>query len=588
MHAPLLKHIRTITLAAAATCALATPTAALAQVHIESKVDIAFNRYYSFEQLVEFMEAFEREYPHLVKTKVIGQSYEGRDLVLVIINNEETGPDTDKPAMWIDGSIHANEIQASEVCLYTIWYLTKSHGHNAMLTDLIDRTAFYILPVVSPDSRVYWFEQPSTPNTSRQNMRPVDNDRDGEFDEDPPNDLDGDGSITGMWKEDPDGRWRRSIDDPRVFERVADDQIGGWTFLGQEGTDLDGDGRINEDGPGGDDMNRNWPAGWQPNYVQRGAGEYPLHNSETRAIADFILSRPNIGSAQAYHNTGGMILRGPGTPERANMYPAEDLRVYNALARTGEEMIPYYRYLIIHEDLYTVHGGFVNWVAETLGIISYTNELWTTEKYFQRDVRRPDESRQWLWRDRLAFGELFTDFTEYDHPQYGKILVGGPNKWSARITPPFMLEEECHRNFAFTMYHAGEMAQLRFGRTEVHSLGDNLWSVTFEIRNERIIPTRTRQAANRRIGMPDLLTIGGDSGAVLASGTIRTWFDQQMTPLDPTGTQPGRLLIDSGIPGRGSTIFRAIVSGEPGTELTVAYSAEKAMDISTTIRLEAD
>lgn len=579
------RHIRKAISALTIGAATAVAPPALAQVHIESKVDIAFNRYYPLDQVYEFMYAFEREYPHLVKTKVLGKSYEGRDMLLLIINNEATGPDTEKPAMWIDGSIHANEIQATEVCLYTIWYLTKSHGRNAMLTDLIDRTAFYIMPVVSPDSRAYWFEQPSTPNTSRQNMRPVDNDRDGLFDEDPPNDLDGDGSITGMWKEDPNGRWRRNPDDPRIFERVADDQTGGWTFLGQEGTDLDGDGRINEDGPGGDDMNRNWPAGWQPNYVQRGAGDYPLQNSETRLIADFILSRPNIASAQAYHNTGGMILRGPGTPERANMYPAADLRVYNELARVGEELIPYYRYLIIHEDLYTVHGGFVNWVAETLGIISYTNELWTTEKYFQRDIRRPDEQRQWLWRDKLAFGELFTDFTEYDHPEYGKVLIGGPNKWSARITPPFMLEEECHRNFAFTMFHAGEMAQLRFGQTDVKPLGNNLWQVTFEIHNDRIIPTRTQQATNRRIGLPDLLTIEGDNATVVTSGTIRTWLDRQMTPVDSTHAQPGRLLIDSGISGRGSTIFRAIVAAPPGAKLNLAYSAQKAIDISTTLEL---
>ncbi len=561
---------------------------AIAQVHIESKVDISFNRYYPHEQIVEFIYDFEREYPDLVTVKVIGKSHEGRDMLLVIINNDETGADTDKPAMWIDGSIHANEIQATEICMYTIWYLTKGYGQNKMITDLVDRTAFYIVPVVNPDSRTYWFNEPSTPNSSRANTRPVDSDRDGLFDEDPPNDLDGDGSITGMWKEDPDGRWRRNEKDPRIFERVADDEVGGWTYLGSEGTDLDGDGRINEDGPGGDDMNRNWPAGWQPNYVQRGAGDYPLQSPETRAIADFILTRPNIAAAQAYHNTGGMILRGPGTPERANMYPPGDLRTYNELARIGEEMIPYYRYLIIHEDLYTVHGGFVNWVAETLGIISFTNELWTTEKYFQRDVRRPNDEQQWIWRDKLAFGELFTDFTEYDHPEHGKVLIGGPNKWSARVTPPFMLEEECHRNFAFTMFHAGEMAQLRFGRTDVERLDDGLWQVTFEIHNDRIIPTRTQQAANRGIGHPDLLEIDAGTGSVIASGTIRTRRDDQMTPLTGPDQPQDRLLINSGISGKGSTIFRMIVSGDPGSDLTVRYQADKAKDIETVIRLEAD
>ena len=35
-----------------------------------------------------------------------------------------------------------------------------------------------------------------------------------------------------------------------------------------------------------------------------------------------------------------------------------------------------------------------------------------------------------------------------------------------------MLEEECHRNFAFTMYHAGEMPLLEWGRVEVKRLGE--------------------------------------------------------------------------------------------------------------------
>lgn len=569
-----------------AAAALATPGAALAQTHIESRVDIAFNRYYPFEQLVEFMYDFEREYPNLVRTQVIGKSQEGRDMVLVTINNEATGPDTEKPAMWIDGSIHANEVQASEVCMYTIWYLTKEYGKNQMITDLVDRTAFYILPVVNPDSRVYWFEEASTPNSSRANKRPVDNDRDGLFDEDPPNDLDGDGSITQMWKEEPGGRWRRNQRDPRIFERVGPDEEGGWTFLGSEGTDLDGDGRINEDGPGGDDMNRNWPAGWQPNYVQRGAGEYALHNPETKAVADFILSRPNIGAAQSYHNTGGMILRGPGSPTRGDMYPRADLAVYDELANIGVEMIPYYRYLIIHEDLYTVHGGFVNWTAETLGIISFTNELWTTEKYFQRDVRRPNEEQQWLWRDRLAFGDLFKDFTEYDHPEYGRILIGGPNKWSARITPPFMLEEECHRNFAFTMLHAGEMAELRFGEPRIERMDGDLWSVTFEIHNDRTIPTRTAQAANRRIGLPDLLEIAGDGVSVIASGTVSSWRDKQISRANPAGQDQSRILNNRGIGSKASTMYRLIVAAPAGSTLSLNYSAEKARDISTTILLE--
>ena len=57
----------------------------------------------------------------------------------------------------------------------------------------------------------------------------------------------------------------------------------------------------------------------------------------------------------------------------------------------------------------------------------------------------------------MLFGQTHSDWTEVDHPEFGKVLVGGGTKYSRRTPPPFMLEEEAHRNFAFTMFHASEM-----------------------------------------------------------------------------------------------------------------------------------
>ncbi|MEM9373514.1 MAG: M14 family metallopeptidase, partial [Planctomycetota bacterium] len=404
---------------------------AVGQDHVEPRHEIAWNRYYTVEQIDAHMRALARAYPDIVKVSSIGQSLGGRDLLVATV----TAPGSDdraKPAMWIDGSIHANEIQCSEVCLYSVWYLATNYGHNDTITELLDEYAFYIMPIVNPDSRAAWFEQPSTPHSRRANQMPLDNDRDGLVDEDPPDDLDGDGSITQMWKQDPRGRWARDPYDPRVFERVPAGEFGGWTYLGTEGIDNDGDGRVNEDTTDGHDMNRNWPADWQPGYVQFGAGAFPFSAPETEAVGRFCYDRPNIAAFQSYHNTGGMVLRGPGARHRVEDYPRADLRVYDAFGEAGEEMMPYYRYLVIYEDLYDVHGGEATWAAESLGIISFTNELWTVGKYFQRDVTRPDREQMMRFRDRLQFGATFKDFTEIEHPQHGKVLVGGLNKWSSR------------------------------------------------------------------------------------------------------------------------------------------------------------
>ncbi len=567
-------------LAAATVLGLAGP--GQAQPTVESKHEIHWNRYYTVEQIDDHMRALAKAYPELVDVRTIGKSGQGRDLLIAIIT--KPGDDhTTKPAMWIDGSIHANEIQATEVVLYSLWYLATNYGHNEAITELLDDYAFYMMPIVSPDSRAKWFEGPSTPHNRRSNQMPRDNDRDGLIDEDPVDDLDGDGSITQMWKRDPRGEWIRDRFDDRVFTRVPPDETGDWTFLGREGVDDDGDGRTNEDGTDGHDMNRNWPADWQPDYVQFGAGAYPLSAPETRAVAEFCYDHPNIAAFQSYHNTGGMMLRGPGTNYRTGAYPRADLRVYDEFGRIGADILPYYRYLVIFSDLYNVHGGEATWAAEGLGVISFTNELWTVGKYFQRDGSRPNDEQMRLFRDRLQFGATFQEFTEVEHPEHGTVLVGGLNKWSSRSTPVFMLEEEAHRNFAFTMLHGGEMPKIRFDRTSVERVSDRLWEVTVEIRNDKLIPTRTARARSAGIGAADLLTAEGAGVSVIASGKLESWWDKTVAEVRH---EPARVLYDEGVGSRSAIVHRFWVEGDAGDEVALRYAAEKAVDIETTVRLE--
>src|SRR5690606_14682359 len=103
--------------------------------------------------------------------------------------------------------------------------------------------------------------------------------------------------------------------------------------------------RINEDTHGYYDPNRDWGWKWQPDYIQGGAYKYPFSLPETRAVADFVLNHPNIAGAQSFHNSGGMILRGPGAQEDLSTYNRQDIRIYDAIGKKGEKMLPGYRYL---------------------------------------------------------------------------------------------------------------------------------------------------------------------------------------------------------------------------------------------------
>lgn len=558
------------------------PASVQAQAPYPSKVDLRFNHWYDYTEMTKALHDLVEAYPDLLTIRSLGKSVGGRDLWLVILNNERTGPHTSKTAMFIDGNIHGNEIQAAEVVLYSIWYLTKSYGNIDRLTKLVDERSFYFVPMANPDGREVWFHQASNPHYLRGGILPTDNDHDGMYDEDPPDDLDGDGHLTSMWKEDPQGRWKRNPDDDRFFIRVErDDPPGGWTNLGQEGIDNDGDGEVNEDGPGGYDPNRNWPSDWQPEHVQGGAGDYPFSLPETRAVGEFIFAHPNIAGFQSYHNAGGMILRGPGANYVS--YPGGDNRVYDILGQEGARLIPFYNYWIIWKDLYTVHGGEVNWAYEGLGILSFTNELWTDARMFSSTAATSREDQQ-RFVDLLQFEDTLVPYKEFDHPTYGKVLIGGQKKYSSRVTPPWLMEEECHRNFAFTMYHADQMPKVEWGIHEVSQLAGGTWQVTVEVKNPKAIPTILQIAAQKKIGARDVLKLESTTGArAVASGTVPSVLP--WTKLDAIDTeQPDRIWNDRGIGSHETALFRFLVAGEGEVQLT--YSSAKGGTITKSIALE--
>jgi len=543
------------------------------------RVEIPWNRLYDVDEIYAHLDRLVAAYPDLLSMEIIGYSVENRELRVYTLNDAATGPDEEKPAMWVDGNVHGNEVQGGEGVVYLAWYLLENHGSNARVTALVEGSAFYLLPMVNPDGRANWFREAHTASSSRSGVMPLDRDGDGLFDEDGPDDLDGDGEITQMRKHVPgEGTHRLNADDPRILERVPADTRGApgdWIYLGQEGLDNDGDGRINEDSLGGYDMNRAWPALWQPDHVQYGAGPYPLYWPETRCIARFLLEHPNVAAVQSYHNAGGMILRGPGA-EAFGEYPRADVAVYDELGRDGERMLPFYRYMIIWKDLYSVFGGFVNWTYEGLGIMSFTNELWTDDRESPDGRLRGVEGGRHWFDDHLLMSAGFVDWKPHEHPLYGSIEIGGFKKDVGRVPPSFLIEEMLHRNAAFCLSHALAMPRVSIHEPVVTDLGAGVKAIDVLLENEHLIPTRTALAVEKKIGVPDLVLLEGEGIEVLAGG----WRSDRFRPeaLELQEHEPARLVRDRGIGSRDELRVRWIVRGSG--EATVRFRAEKARDVA--------
>lgn len=558
------------------------------------KVKLDFDRWHDVNELYSDMSRLEKAFPKFLKLQSMGKSYEGRDIMVMTINNPETGPEMSKAAMYVDANIHGNEIQGGEVCLYTIWYLMENYGRIEDVTRLVNERVFYIVPTINPDGRQYFMEKDG--GDARSGHVPVDDDNDGLYDEDGPNDLNGNGIIEQIRKYVPgQGNYRISATDKRMMEPVPFGEKGDYILLGDEGIDDDGDGRVNEDGPGGYDPNRNWAVDWQPNYVQSGAMDYPFQLPEARAENEFLMAHPNIAGVQAYHNNGGMILRGPGA-ESMGEYPASDVRAYDELGKNGERILPFYRYIIIWSGLYTVHGGFIDWTNDGLGIMSFSNELWNNSQYFtstdlQKQAEDPNSpisggKGRYFFDDKLEFGDQFIDWKPFDHPQYGKVEIGGEwKKFMGRVPPRFMNEELCHRNMAFSLYQADEMPKMEIGETTVKKIGDNVYRVLVDLTNKKVAPTITAKAAQNNVVRPDLITFEGKSDIISASWISNKETFDYLNPVTELIDQKqlNRLIIRNGTPGKTTRTLQYLIKGSGNVIIT--YDSVKGGKVSKTVQV---
>ena len=558
----------------------------------EIKVPLRFDFYYSYEQVTEALKALNKAYPELTTLDQVGRSEEGRIIWALTINNPKTGKPLEKPGVYADGNIHGNEIQATEVCLYLANRLLTNYGKIKDITEVVDRNAYYIIPVVNVDGRAHFFEDANTPSSNRGLRIPVDDDHDGLFDEDGPEDLDGDGTIATMRIRDTLGRLRTDPEDRRLMIAVKPGEKGEWTRLGQEGIDNDGDGEVNEDGEGYVDGNRDWGFDWQPPYVQSGAGKYPFEGTGTRAIAEWILARPNIIMVFAFHNNGGMYLRGPSF-KAAGELPQGDISVYNYLGENIEKIVPGYEYLISWKDLYSTYGDFTDFTDNLVGSYSFVGELYQTEtETFDGTYKRKEEQGRMRFgeasegeRQRLEFndnvtqGELFKEWKPYKHPLYGDIEIGGWVKMSTRLPHPFMLQDLVHRNASAVIFAAQNTPKITMDVFEVKKIEGDLWSIRVRLVNEGVMPTVTFQTVKNKLYPLDMLTVSGKNATVVSGGKLTDpWFGK----VDYKEYKPEVQLCQ--VPGFGKIEYQFLVTGKGNVD--IKFASRKAGTVTKTVALK--
>ena len=477
-----------------------------------------FKHYKKYTETVEFMKAWAKQYPDLVDLYVVAQSFGGIDIWQMTVTNRKTGKDTDKPAMYVEGNRHSGEVTAGESALWMLNYMLSNYGKDTEVTRLIDTFTFYFRPVNNPDGNMLYLE---TAQTLRSTIRPYDSDRDGLLDEDPAEDLDGDGAIRQMRVKVETGKGDAVVDprDPsgRLMRRVGAGK--GDYLLVTEGYDNDGDGRVNEDGIGGLDLHRNYPENWRPEteetgrgFTQGGAGEYPLSEIETRAVVNFLLAHPNVSVVNTMDTTVPMLLRPPSTSASdERMYP-EDLALYKNFDTKGKEITGYARAGDVYADygrnqpLFGHSPDFGYW---QYGAIWYGDELWNGGNVgdYNKDGIVNDELDRLQFNDKELKVTRFQPWKKIIHPDYGEAEVGGwDGKFWSQNPPPELLETWIEKEGRFNLMLASSLPKVVMSDPKVTGQGTE-FTIEVTVENQGVIPTALKQAQLVRIVRPDTVSL---------------------------------------------------------------------------------
>lgn len=558
--------------------------------------DVQFDRYYRYEDVTRIVHAYAEEYPTLVHVESSGRSYEGRDIWVLTVTNAETGDATEKPALWVDGNIHASEVSPSTACLYLIHRLVTEFGQNPEITRCLDTRAFYICPRVNPDGAEWALAD--KPKIIRSSTRPYPYDEEplgGLLDED----MDGDGRILMMRVADPNGPWKVLEQEPRLMVRRDPVEMGGQYYrVLPEGRIDNYDGVTIQMQPRreGLDLNRNLPHNWRQEHEQLGAGPFPTSEPEIHALVSYVTRHPNITGGISFHTFSGVLLR-PYGDQSDEAFAPEDLWTYQRIGERGTHLTGYPNVSVYHEFRYhpkqVITGVFDDWLFDHLGLFGWTVEIWSPQEQagikeykfidWYREHPVEDDLKMLRWSDEKLGGQGYIDWYQYDHPQLGAVELGGWNEIYAYNNPPReYLEQEVQRFPDWVIWHLLISPKLELLETTAQQLGDGTYRIRMVVHNTGWLPTYvTKRAMERKVVRGVVAEINLPEGATLETGKQREEIGQ-LEGRAYTPSAPIEWVQDT-------TEDRAkvewIVRASPGTVVKLTARHERAGVVRTELTL---
>ncbi|MDG1039878.1 MAG: M14 family metallopeptidase [Polaribacter sp.] len=404
------------------------------------------------------------------------------------------GDAKDKPAIAIVSGVDGAHILGPEMAVTIAENILKNHA------DVLEKTTFYIFPNMSPNATENYFSKLKHYNNG--NAKNTDDDRDGEINEDPFDDLNNDGLITMMRVKDVTGDFIKLKEDDRILVKADKNkgEIGTYKVF-TEGIDNDKDGTYNEDGKGGIAFNKNFSFGY--NYFKPGVGEHPVSENESRALLEFLYNQWNIYA---------IITLGPennlSNPLKYNASGARKRVVTSVLkedAALNKFLSDKYNTITGTKDAPVSNGkggDFFQWSYFHFGKLALSTPGWWVPKV--KDSAKKSAKNKYVnylnWAKKENISNAFVDWKTINHPDFPnqKVEVGGIAPYKM-VNPPFkMVADISKKHTDFILELAKMQPNITLQNVSIESVGNDLTRISVDVHNSGILPTHTEMGSRSR------------------------------------------------------------------------------------------
>lgn len=432
-----------------------------------------------------------------VQFQSIGKSVGGKDLWVVKLAQN---PATPKPALFIAAGFDGRHPAGTQLAIAMLERLVNSNELAAKL----QKNDIYILPLGSPDAYMAYFEKPLREKSG--NNTKTDDDRDGFKGEDPLEDLNKDGFITLVRVEDLAGTHIISEADPRMMVKAdpSKQQIGKYLVI-SEGTDNDKDGQYNEDPSDGVNVDRNFTFDYKAFSPGSGAYaaseletraviDFIFDHPNIYAVL-YLGMFNNLNEPPKYDSklAQGRIIKS---------WLEQDAKAASLVSKlytehSGQKEAP---------KMPAAPGNFSQTIYYHSGKFSFATPGWWAPKVEEvKDTlavakdkmgksAKEDSSPELTflkWADKEGLQNVFVDWKSINHPDFPgkKAEVGGLVPYALHNPPKKYLEEAAQGHLVFVDKLLSAMPVIETETPKVEKLQDQLYRVTLKVANKGLLPT---------------------------------------------------------------------------------------------------